>query len=138
MRAVFIHDHNFVYDTETDHYYDGSGGAFDRNLWKRYLSLFDELVVVGRKVDTLPNRLVKSSVEGVSFNLISGAHGAKALLKNKSAIKKELEATIQEVDFAIIRIPSTLGNWAVRICREKKKNYVIEAVGDAFEAYWHH
>lgn len=138
MKAAFIHDHNFVYNIETDLHYDGSGGAFDGNLWKRYLSLFEELVVVGRKADALPNRLVISSEKGVRFNLISGAHGAKALLKNRSAIKKELESIIHGVDFVIIRVPSILGKWAASICKQQKKKYVVEVVGDAFDAYWHH
>src|SRR5690606_37588421 len=128
----------FVYNAETDLYYDGSGGAFDENLWNRYLAIFDNLTVVGRQIDTLPNKLVLSSTANVRFNLIKGASGTKNILKNKFRIVKELESIINEVDFAIIRLPSTLGSWAFDICKRLDVKCVLEIVGDPFEAYWHH
>lgn len=138
MKAVFIHDHNFVYNAESDLYYDGSGGAFDENLWNRYLAIFDNLIVVGRQIDTLPNKLVLSSTANVKFNLIKGASGTKNILKNKFRIVKELESIINGVDFAIIRLPSSLGSWAFDICKKLDVKCVLEIVGDPFEAYWHH
>lgn len=138
MKALFVHDHNFVYNPKTNLYYDGSGGAFDSRLWQRYLEIFDELTVVGRKIDTLPNRLVVSSAENVKFNLITGVHGVKAVLKNKKRVVKELESVIKQVDLVIIRLPSTLGSWAVNVCKKLNKTYVLEVVGDPFEAYWYH
>src|SRR5690606_16388659 len=101
MRAAFIHDHNFVYNEEDGNYYDGSGGAFDVGLWHRYLAVFEGIVVVGREMMTLPNKLVLSSTDKVKFKLISGAHGAKSLLRNKARIKVELEAIVTSVDFVI-------------------------------------
>jgi len=138
MRAVFIHDHNFVYDKDSNLYYDGSGGAFDENLWKRYLGLFDSLMVIGRKIDRLPNKMVVSSTDNVCFQLIQGAGGVRNIIKSKKRIKQELKNAIEAVDFAIIRLPSTLGRWAFDICVSLKKNYVLEIVGDPFEAYWYH
>jgi len=138
MRAAFIHDHNFVYNEEDGNYYDGSGGAFDVGLWHRYLAVFEGIVVVGREMMTLPNKLVLSSTDKVKFKLISGAHGAKSLLRNKARIKVELEAIVTSVDFVIIRLPSTLGSWAARICKKNKVKYVIEVVGDPLTAYWNH
>lgn len=136
MKAVFIHDHNFVYDFNTKLYYDGSGGVFTENLWKRYLSVFDSLTVVGRKIEKSPNKLVVSSTEDVSFELIEGAHGLKNVILNKNSIGKILFSVIENVDFAIIRLPSTLGTWAVSICNQIGRKYVLEIVGDPFEALW--
>lgn len=138
MKAVFIHDHNFVYSDSTKLYYDGSGGAFDENLWKRYLAIFDTLKVVGRQIDSLPNSLVVSSTKYVEFELIKGAHGFKSTVKNKKAIKSKLKTIIEQTDFVIIRLPSRLGSWAFDICKELNKKYVLEIVGDPFDAYWSH
>src|SRR5690606_6957570 len=131
-------DHNFVYDEDTSLYYDGSGGAFDENLWNRYLAVFDSLTVVGRQIEKLPNKLVVSSTPKVNFRLINGANGLKEILSNKRKIQGELMCVIKESDFIIIRLPSTLGRWAFEICVELGKKYVLEIVGDPFEAYWYH
>lgn len=138
MKAAFVHDHNFVFNPKNGLYYDGSGGAFDKNLWLRYLQIFEELIVVGRKIEKLPNRLIPSSTNGVSFTLIEGASGVKNVLRNKAKIVDELEAVIKQVDFVIIRLPSTLGRWAFSLCKKLKKKCVLEIVGDPFEAYWYH
>lgn len=138
MKAVFIHDHNFVYSDSTKLYYDGSGGAFDKNLWERYLAIFDTLTVVGRQIDSLPNSLVVSSTENVKFDLIKGAHGFIDTVKNNQSIKSKLKTIIEQADFVIIRLPSRLGSWAFDICKELNKKYVLEIVGDPFDAYWSH
>src|SRR5690606_30037084 len=138
MRAVFVHDHNFIYNSETSLYYDGSGGAFDEKLWRRYLDIFDNLTVIGRQIDRLPNKLVVSSAEHVYFRLIKGADGLRNIVKDKRRIKQEQRSVIEATDIAIIRLPSTLGRWAYDICRDLKKDYALEVVGDPFEAYWYH
>lgn len=138
MIAAFIHDHNFVFNPNDDQIYDGSGGAFDENLWKRYLQIFSSLIVIGRKVETLPNKLVVSSTENVEFSLIENLNSPKHRILNKSQIIKRLEAIISEVDFVIIRLPSTLGYWAFDICQKLSKKYILEIVGDPYEAYWNY
>lgn len=138
MRAVFIHDHNFIYNQETELYYDGSGGAFDINLWNRYLALFENLVVVGRQIEVLPNKLVVSSAENVDFRLIKNADSLRGVFLNRKKIKRALESIIKDADFVIIRLPSTLGRWSFDICQKLRKKCVLEIVGDPFEAYWYH
>lgn len=137
IRAVFIHDHNFVYSDQEDLYYDGSGGAFDKHLWNRYLSIFNHLTVVGRRVDKLPNNLVLSSCPNVDFHLIDNIGGLRNL-KNRNKAYDSIFTVIDNVDFAIIRLPSNLGKIAVDICKKLDKKYVLEIVGDPFEAYWYH
>lgn len=138
LKATFIHDHNFVYDSKTGCFYDGSGGAFDGDLWGRYLEVFDDLIVIGRQIDKLPNRLVLASHDRVEFSLVKGAHGFINTIRNQNRIKSEIKSTLSTVDFAIIRIPSTLGKWAIEICKKNRIPYLLEVVGDPFEAYWFH
>src|SRR5690554_5913746 len=119
MKAVFIHDHYFVYNPQNGRYYDGSGGVFDKKLWKRYLAIFDSLIVVGRQKDDLPNKLVDSTFENVTFELRPELkYGIDRYIK-KFEVKKHLSKTLSQVDFVIIRLPSVLGFIAQEICEEK-------------------
>ncbi|MVX35315.1 glycosyltransferase [Myroides sp. LoEW2-1] len=138
MKAVFVHDHNFVLNPKDGLYYDGSGGVFTSSLWQRYLSIFEELVVVGRKIDMLPNKLTLSSCEYVSFALVENAHSLRNRLLNVASIKEQLKYTILKADFVIIRLPSFLGSLAFSICQKYNKKYLIEVVGDPYDAYKYH
>src|SRR5690606_10759797 len=138
MKAVFVHDHNFVHDKKNDIIYDGSGGAFDKHLWNRYLKIFDHLTVVGREVEKLPNNLVNSTAPDVQFELFNIEITAKNFLFNDRIIVDKLTQIINSNDFAILRLPSRLGSLGVDICRKINKKYVLEIVGDPFEAYWYH
>ncbi|MDM1506883.1 glycosyltransferase family 4 protein [Myroides odoratimimus] len=138
MKAIFIHDHNFVLNPNDGLYYDGSGGVFTSDLWKRYLAVFNELIVIGRGIDILPNKLVLSSCDNVSFSLIDNVHSIKSRLFEKRRIINEIRQAIIDCDFVIIRLPSFLGSIAFEICKELKKKYMIEVVGDPYEAYKYH
>ncbi len=138
MKATFIHDHYFAYNPKNGKYYDGSGGAFTENLWNRYLAVFDFLEVVGRSSMLTSSQLVVSSSKNVNFHLIENVNGVKNLLLNKEAVKSQLKEILATTDFLIIRLPSTLGKWAFEICKRTDKKYVLEIVGDPFEAYLFH
>lgn len=138
MKAAFIHDHYFVYNQNDGRVYDGSGGVFDERLWKRYLAVFDSLIVVGRQKDDLPNKLVCSECEHVSFELNSDLISGMARYTKKQIIKEKLRKTLEKVDFAIIRLPSVLGYIAQEICIEQKKKYVLEIVTCPWDAYWNY
>ncbi|WP_293887111.1 MULTISPECIES: glycosyltransferase [unclassified Sphingobacterium] len=135
MKAAFIHDHYFVYNKEDKKVYDGSGGVFDYKLWKRYLAVFDSLIVVGRRKDDLPNKLIDSTYENVSFELRDELKSGKDRFFKKNLIKKEIEKTLRKVDFAIIRLPSTLGYIAQEVCEENKIKYTLEIVACPWDAY---
>lgn len=135
MKAAFIHDHYFVYNNEDAKVYDGSGGVFDYKLWKRYLAVFDSLIVIGRRKDELPNKLIDSTCENVSFELRDELKSGKDRFTKRKIIKKEIEKTLQKVDFAIIRLPSTLGYIAKEICNERNIKYTLEIVACPWDAY---
>lgn len=138
MTAAFIHDHNFVYNSADGLYYDGSGGVFDAHMWSRYLSVFKRLKVVGRRQDSLPNRLVVASAPNVRFNLIHNVpRGVKRYLGAPSVVS-QIERELTDVDAAIIRVPSTLGYMAQQVCIENHIPYLLEIVGCAWDAYWNY
>jgi glycosyltransferase involved in cell wall biosynthesis len=138
MKAVFIHDHYFVFNEEDNQVYDGSGGVFDYKLWNRYLTIFDELTVVGRKADKLPNKLIVSSADNVTFRLIDDLKSGKDRFLKQNIVKEKLKNIIQDADFAIIRVPSTLGYLAQSVCQEIDKPYLLEIVACPWDAYWNY
>ena len=138
MKAVFIHDHYFVFNKEDNQVYDGSGGVFDYKLWNRYLDIFDKLIVVGRETDNLPNKLILSSAENVSFSLIKDLKSGKDRFLKQNIVKEKLKNIIQDADFAIIRVPSTLGYLAQSVCQEIDKPYLLEIVACPWDAYWNY
>ena len=135
MKLLFIHDHKFVYDHTTNSYYDGSGGAFGPKLWNRYLSFSHHLTCIGRKADKLPNQLVISSCENVTFSLIDDINSYKDIFTKKRIITEKIKKSIDEVDFVVIRLPSTLGHIAQSICISENKPYIIEIVGCPWDSF---
>ncbi len=138
MKAIFVHDHYFVHDADEDIYYDGSGGSFTAYMWNRYLAIFDKLIVIGRKKESLPNKLVVSSADNVEFFLIDDIKKSVDKILKAKLIRKKLREKIRDVDFVICRVPSTLGYLAIDECRAQNKNYLTEVVGCPFDAYWNY
>ncbi len=137
-KALFIHDHPFVYNSDENIYYDGSGGCFTAMMWNRYLEVFDHLTVIGREKKDFPNKLVSASSKNVDFFLIDDFKRNIDKKLKQNQVKEKLNDCFDKVDFAICRLPSTLGSIGVNLCVEKKIPYMIEVVGCPFDAYWHH
>lgn len=124
MRAAFIHDHVFpVYDNT---YYCTPG--FDNSFMNRYVDIFGHIRIIARhKVGVCKKESIEN--KNVSFYTIAST---KQLLKSK--FRKELEQEMQDVDYAVIRVPSVFGIIASSICRKKNIPYLVEVVGYAKDA----
>ncbi len=138
MKAIFVHDHYFVEDADKGIYYDGSGGSFTAYMWNRYLAVFDKLTVIGRKKESLPNKLIISSADNVDFYLIDDIQRSVDKILKAKNVREKLSEKIKEVDYVICRVPSTLGYWAIDECKAQKKKYLMEVVGCPFDAYWNY
>lgn len=131
MKLGFVFDVRFTeYNGE---YYSTN---LTQNFWqKRYLGLFDEIVVVGRyvKADTNPEgRLVKSSSDRVHFCCIKDCSNINRLL----SIAKQnsfIEQAIKDCDRVICR-----GWWGVSVCKKLGIPYLIEVVSCVWDSYWNH
>lgn len=135
MKALFVHDHIF-YKKENDFY---SPGGLPKEAWKRYLDNVDELIVVSRgSIDNKKNGLVISSDKKIKFDLFFNVKGGLDYYKHKKEITKKLLYYIQDADFVIIRVPSTIGFFAYEICKKLNKPYVTEVVGCAWDSSWNY
>ncbi|MBO4339099.1 MAG: glycosyltransferase family 4 protein [Clostridia bacterium] len=108
---------------------------------ERYLSVFDEFVVFGSEQNGDENTSVReelSSGPNVTFRLSQKYHNGSDEFKPwvVSACKKEIRNLLNDVDCAIIRLPSNIGIWACKECEKIGKPYVIEVVGCVFDSLY--
>lgn len=128
MLGLFVHDHRFP-QVNKEYYYSY---GFDEEFFKRYLSTFDNLSIIGR--DTVLKLREQDKVEkvnsGVNFLTIRDLKELK-----QKATRTKIDEMIKKSDYVIIRLPSILGLYAVRSAKKQGKPYLIEVVGCAWDAF---
>lgn len=133
MKIGFFHDSQMVID---------EGKFFSRTLhseiWDRYLSVFDEISVSTRASNGERGDMGLSESPGVSFNPIYSYSGPAALIRRFPSMVREIQAALEQVDCAIIRLPSIIGWIAAAIAYKKKIPTLIEVVGCPWDAYRFH
>ena len=138
MKAMFVHEHKFVRD-ETGKYY--SSGQFPYRIWRRYLEIFDELVVVGRLRPLRSGETVQSldlsSGPGVSFVEVPSLSDPCSLIFRRQEVAARIRTAMQTCDAVIIRT-SAIGQLAAGIGMQLKKPWAVEVVGCAFDSLWNY
>ena len=132
MKVAFIHDHVFVKNNNQIY----TTGGLPASAWDLYINKANQIKVFGRLGNGVANTL--SSHYNVDFKFSNHyKHPIDYFLKKRS-INTELEKFLFACDAAILRLPSTLGLQAQKICQSKKIPYAIEVVGNAYEALYHY
>lgn len=134
MKLVFAHDHIF-------YKYNGkfySTGGLSKEVLERYSNVFEEVVVVSRqkKIMSLNNKLTLASTRNVSFIEVPNFKSlSKLFLKKKASeiVKNEVE----NADCLIART-SSIADIAIKYAIKFNKPYLVEVVGCAWDALWHH
>ena len=137
MNCLFVHDSKF-FEYENKVYTNNLSAS----IWKeRYLTVFDKVIVYGRKRkgdENTPYKLTLSSAEGVEFENTDYYSSALAFHLNYFKIKRELSEKISKSDYVIARVPSELGSLAISECKKQKKPYLVEVVGCPWDSLWNH
>lgn len=131
MRLGFVFDTRFIKYNEAFYSVSLSPDAFT----ERYLSIFDELVVVGRYKEVYENpsdRLMKSSTSHITFQCVEDKHPLKRIL-NFRKDSNQIRAALKSCDAVICR-----GWRGTSICRQLNKPYLVEVVNCAWDSYWNH
>jgi len=135
MEALFVHDH--VFYKQGEQYY--SPGGLPSEAWNRYLKNVDKLYVVSRgSEDKEKSGLILSSSPRIEFDLLYQVKGGLDYYKYKKDITQKLEEYIRKVDLVVIRVPSTIGYFAFKICKRLNKPFVTEVVGCAWDSSWNY
>jgi glycosyltransferase involved in cell wall biosynthesis len=133
MRIAFFHDHRFGRDAAGVHY---SNGALPYRAFRRYLNHFDDVVVVGRVEPWGARTPTLASGPGVTMACIEPTSRLAFYLGD--AVRRHVRGVLAEVDCALIRLPSFIGRIACREAIRARKPWMVEVVGSAFDALWHH
>lgn len=136
MRLVFVHDNRFKVDEEGNLY---SGGNFSNEVFKRYLDVCDELIVIGRceTIRSSDGQGYNSIDLGkISFVAMDNVSSISGVLK-RPAVQCELREVIKKSDGVICR-SSVLGFMAAKEAMRCGKPYLIEVVGCTFDSLWNH
>lgn len=133
MQLVFFTEERFFRDKSGNVY---SRGGFPRDLWKRYLAVFDEIMVVARvggSGTANPNYLTTQKC--VSVIELPYYVGPIQYLKVARKLKKKIKAIITPGRAYICRVPGTIGETAAKIMRRRKIPYGVEVVGDPWDVF---
>ena len=137
MKALFAHTHKFVTTGNGEVY---SPGQFPYATWQRYLSHFDELIVVARSsslADDHQRQLNRSDGPNVSFVFLPNILHAPGMLKYRRQVVDSMRRLVQSVD-AVIARTSLFGSLAVSMSLKHNKPYAVEVVGCPWDAFWNH
>ena len=108
-------------------------GPMPYSFWKRYLSGFDELVVVARVRDTEFSDLSVVEGEGVSVQSLPDRRGVRGNIKLVLPTIRLIAR--RDYDVALARIPSFIGVVAVGLSRLAGAKSAFEVVGDPQDVF---
>lgn len=131
MRVAFVFDTRFR--KHKDNYYSVSLSS--QLLTERYLSVFDEMLLVGRykEVQESPSgKLQQCNGDRIQFCGVKDRSPIKRLL-HFSEDSQKIRETLKTCDAVICR-----GWRGTSICRKLGKPYVVEVVNCAWDSYWNH
>ncbi|WLR49050.1 glycosyltransferase [Halobacillus litoralis] len=127
MRGLFIHDHKFP---RLNNQYFYSYG-FDEEFFRRYLDIFNRISVIGREKEVNGSNLKPEDkvLDDIEFLTINDLRR----LMEKS-VRCSIDKEIMNSDYLVIRVPSILGLYAMKLAEKNKKPYIVEVVGCAWDA----
>lgn len=136
MRVAFIYDHKYYINNKKVY----SSGAFTTISWRRYLTHFEELTVVGNLEYKRINihELNSCTHPKVNFRFVPAINSATSYLKSFFTDFQELKDIIKQHDACIIRMPGLMSANAIKICKKLNKPFAVEAVGCPWDAYWNY
>ena len=108
-------------------------------VWRRYLSAFDQMMVVGREQppNRAPSLATVADAPGVDFALLPNVNGL-AQTRNRPRVHRELSALVQQADAVVAVLPTEMGLQASSLARKMGKPLLVEVVGSGYEAFSMH
>lgn len=131
MKLVFAHDHKL---RKIGNNYYTTGGLSDK-ITGRYLKYFDELTIFCRviKKQSYDTNLFKIKNPNIKIKAISYSSLFFSKRKNKM-----MEEEVKNSDALIVKLHSLIAERAIKYARKHNVPYLVEVVGDPWDAYWNH
>lgn len=144
MKLLFVHGTKIKED-KNGHFY--TGGSFNEEVWKRYLSLSSDFTVMARKEpfkyeeEVAKRRFNNFDNDKIKFVEVPNLSGSLRAFFDIQERKKRFEIikdAVLKCDFLIARVPSDIGNIAISIAKKNNKPYLLEVVGCSWDALWNY
>ena len=125
MKCLVVLENHFYLDSQKNIWCDR---VVDYGYLKRYLSVFDSIVLTGRTqvVDKIDDEKLLVSGENVEFVPLPDFKGASGIIKNVFKLKKIIKNTIKECDCAIYRAPTHLSLFTYKEVLKNHKPLALE------------
>ncbi|RLL85927.1 glycosyltransferase family 4 protein [Mesotoga sp. BH458_6_3_2_1] len=135
MKVVFAHDH--VFFRLGNSYY--SNGGLSAEVLSRYTRIFDELVLLTRQqtINCTGEKLTEATIPRTRFVDIPNFKSIRTFSLKREASKRVMRE-IDKCDFVIARLPSSIGNIALKHAIKVRKPFLVELVGCPWDALWHY
>lgn len=110
-----------------------SNNIFDYSVWKKYLTVFDRVVIFARlgRGDSLFNGRSPANGPGVEFLELPMYVGVAQFLQNYRALKLLAKKATASADAFVIRSPGLVGSVLWRELAKKGIPYGVEVVGNS-------
>lgn len=132
MRLLFAHDHRFLRGPAGELY---TPGHLPATTWERYLQHFDEVRVIARDGGALAPgvRLARADHPDVEFDFLPSLSSLRRLVLPSRSADERMKRAVEAADAVVARLPSEIGQLAVKHARRQGKPYAIEVVGCAWD-----
>lgn len=105
-------------------------------FWQRYLSAFQEVVILARvaKACPLPDSWIPVEGPGVRVVPLPDYQGPWQYLKARHRILRAVQAAVKQVDCGVLRVPGQVGNLAEPLLRSHGRPIGLEVVGNPYDS----
>jgi len=133
VRVIVALENRFLKTTNGSIY---STTVCDYNFWKRYLQVFDEVIVFARVAEIPETELDKPAANGpnVSFISLPTFIGPWQYLRHRHELKILAKKALPEADAYILRIPGIASSLLWHCLEKEQLPYGVEVVGHAWSA----
>src|SRR5260221_11825290 len=106
-------------------------------FWRRYLGVFEEVVVLARVGQTTNPMPLDQRADGpgVTFQPLPDYTGPAEYLRKLVQLRSIIRKAVSNSDAYILRLPGAIGNLAAREIRRLGKRYAAEVVGDPWDVF---
>jgi glycosyltransferase involved in cell wall biosynthesis len=106
-------------------------------FWRRYLGVFEEVVVLARVRQTTDPMPLDQRADGpgVTFQPLPDYTGPAEYLRKLAQLRSAVRKAVSNSDVYILRLPGAIGNLAALEIRRLGKVYAVEVVGDPWDVF---
>lgn len=132
-KLVFVHDGPIFYDKDGKYY----EFAY-HELLQRYSYIANEIVFLMRTKPIDAFRKFTPVPSEIKVVNVPNFKSPKTFLKNRHIATKIIKKTIKKCDYAVLRLPSSNAQEAIKYIKKYNKPYIVESVGCSWDSYWNH